>query len=77
MEVSNWLGLVVPAATPDTLIGRLNKALPFALGQVEVRSNITGNGNEVGAGPPLHFNAFAAAEAHRWGRLIREKRITP
>lgn len=77
MEVSNWLGLVVPSGTSDAVVERLNRALLFSLAQTDVASGITGSGNELGAGPPLHFEAFMSAESYRWGRLIREKRITP
>lgn len=77
MEVSNWLGLVAPAGTPDAVVERLNQALLFSLAQTDVASGVTGSGNELGAGPPLHFEAFMAAESYRWGRLIRERRITP
>lgn len=77
MEVSNWLGLVAPAGTPDPVIERLNQALLFSLSQNDVATGITSSGNELAAGPPLHFEAFMAAESYRWGRLIRDKRITP
>lgn len=77
MEMSNWFGLVAPAATPDVVVSRLNAALQFALRQPDVTAAITGSGNELGDGPPVHFEAFMAAESYRWGRLIREKRITP
>lgn len=77
MEVSNWLGLVAPSGTPDTVVERLSRALLFSLSQPDVATGITGSGNELGAGPPLHFEAFMSAESYRWGRLIRDKRITP
>ncbi|UJW83139.1 Bug family tripartite tricarboxylate transporter substrate binding protein [Hydrogenophaga sp. SL48] len=77
MEVSNWLGLVAPSGTPDVVIERLNQALLFSLSQSDVGSTITRNGNELGAGPPMYFDAFMSAESYRWGRLIREKKISP
>jgi tripartite-type tricarboxylate transporter receptor subunit TctC len=77
MEVSNWLGLVAPSGTPVEIVERLNKALLYAVAQPEVRSSITSNGNEVGTGPPMYFDAFMSAESYRWGKLIREKKITP
>lgn len=77
MEVSNWLGVVAPAGTPDAVVDRLNRALRFALSQNDVVTGITRSGNELAAGPPLHFEAFMSAESYRWGRLIRDKRISP
>jgi tripartite-type tricarboxylate transporter receptor subunit TctC len=77
MEVSNWLGLVAPSGTPDVVIDRLNQALLYSLSQSDVGPVITRHGNDLGAGPPLHFDAFMSAESYRWGRLIREKKISP
>lgn len=77
LEVSNWLGLVAPSGTPDAVIERLNQALQFSFSQPDVGSVITRQGNELGAGPPMHFDAFMSAESYRWGRLIRDKKISP
>src|SRR5471032_1362860 len=44
LEATNWSGLVVPAATPQAAIGRLNRDLNAALATPEVQAKFKGFG---------------------------------
>ena len=73
--VSNWLGLVGPKGMPAAAVARLNESFNKALATADLRTKITGPGNEVGGGTPEEFAAFIAAENKRWSTLVKEKNI--
>lgn len=77
VEVLNWQGLVGPKGLPPELIATLGQACNKALAEPEVREKITGQGNEVMGGTPEQFAALIRAESPRWGKVVREARITP
>ena len=77
VEVLNWQGLVGPKGLPPELIATLGQACNKALAEPDVREKITGQGNEVMGGTPEQFAALIRAESPRWGKVVREARITP
>lgn len=77
VEVLNWQGLVGPKGLPPELIATLGQACNKALAEPEVREKITGQGNEVMGGTPEQFAALIRAESPRWGKVVRDARITP
>lgn len=77
VEVLNWQGLVGPKGLPPDLIATLGQACNKALTEPEVREKITGQGNEVMGGTPEQFAALIRAESPRWGKVVRDARITP
>jgi tripartite-type tricarboxylate transporter receptor subunit TctC len=64
------------AATPAPVIDRLNGALSKALGTPEVREKYLAQGSEVVASTPEAFGAWIRSESAKWGRVIRERKIT-
>lgn len=77
MEMSNWLGVIAPKATPPAIIAKLNAALNRALREPDLAEKITGPGNVIGGGTPEAFAAFIAGESRRWAKLIKEHDIKP
>jgi tripartite-type tricarboxylate transporter receptor subunit TctC len=75
-EAQSWVGLLAPAATPAPVIDRLNGALSKALGTPEVREKYLAQGSEVVASTPEAFGAWIRSESAKWGRVIRERKIT-
>ena len=67
--------LLAPAATPATIIQRMNAEVVKALRTPEVEKRLS----ELGAVPaptsPEQFAQILRREGDRWGRLIREKNI--
>ena len=74
-ELTNWFGLVVPAATPNNLIMRIHGDFTKTLQEREIRDRITGMGADVVANSPEQFAAFWRAESDKWARVIREANI--
>lgn len=74
-ELTNWFGLVVPAATPKDLIARIHGDFTRALQDKDIRDKIAGMGADVVANSPEQFAAFWRNESEKWGRVIREADI--
>ena len=75
-EAQLWGGIVVRAGTPPDIIRRLNAEVVKALADSEVRRAFENQGNEVVGSTPEAFDKWIVEESHKWGRLIRERRIT-
>ena len=75
VELGSWYALVAPAATPRSIMARLNaeiakmNALPDYRGQLEKQAFEPLPGN------PDKFPAFVRAELDKWGKVIREAGI--
>jgi len=74
-EATTWHGLVVPAHTPASIIGRLNAATLSALHRPSVANRLAGLGVEVVGGTPLEFSHYINAESTKWGDVIRRAGI--
>jgi tripartite-type tricarboxylate transporter receptor subunit TctC len=74
-ELTNWFGLVVPAATPKDLITRLYGDVSKVLAQPDVRDKIEGMGADVIDSTPDQFAAFMRAETTKWAKVIKQANI--
>lgn len=72
----SWVGMLAPAKTPPEIIARLNAGTVKALAQPDVKARFAELGLETAAGTPAQFDQWIRAEIERWGRVIREQRIT-
>jgi len=71
-EANAYFGLVAPARTPPEAISRLNAAMNDALGDERVRAAFARVGADAAPpNTPEEFRIRAAADAQRWGGLIR------
>lgn len=75
-ESYNWLGMIAPASTPDTVVARLNQAVNEALKQPDIRQMIEGSGGIVVGGTPQAYGKFIAQERAMWGPVIKNANIT-
>jgi len=71
-EANAYFGLAAPARTPPEAISRLNAAMNDALGDERVRAAFARVGADAAPpNTPEEFRIRAAADAQRWGGLIR------
>jgi tripartite-type tricarboxylate transporter receptor subunit TctC len=70
-EASNWFGVAAPKNTPSDIIDKLNKEINVALADPKVKAQLAGLGAAALAGSPADFGQFIAAEAEKWGKVIR------
>jgi len=74
--IATWYGIWAPARTPAPIVGRLQAAIAEVLADPATRTRLEPLGAEPVGDPPEAFAAFVRAEYDRWGRLVREARIT-
>ncbi len=75
-EASSWGAVMAPAATPAPVIGRLNAVLREALAQPALRERLAAVGADPLSSTPEELAAYLRAETEKWGRVVREARIT-
>jgi len=69
-EVSLWLGLLAPKATPRPVIARLSGATAHALATDEVKAAFAKQGVDAFIGTPDDFAAFYRGEVEKWRKVI-------
>jgi len=70
-EVSLWVGVLAPGATPPALIERLNAEIQRVLEIPEVRERIGNLGAEIVSGPPEVLAKYIDSEIKRWSTAIK------
>ena len=68
---SNWFGVAAPRNTPSEIIDKLNTEIGVVLAEPKVKARLADLGEAVLAGSPADFGRFIAAEAEKWGKVIR------
>jgi len=75
-DVPSWFGLVGPAGLPKEMVAQLSRALMDGLKQPDVAERFAQIGAEAKPGTPEQFAQLIADENARWGRVIRDAKIT-
>ena len=73
-EIMNSIGLVAPAATPASVIARINAAVAQAVSTPEVRQSLSASGMEPVVASPEAFAVHLRAIMERWGKFINANR---
>ena len=69
--VTGWYGMMVPAATPATVLRILHEGTVKALKSREVSGKLAAEAAEVTGNTPQEFAAFLKSETDQWGRVVR------
>jgi tripartite-type tricarboxylate transporter receptor subunit TctC len=77
MDISLWYGIVVPAATPQSIVQRLNTEFAKILDMADVRKSFAEQGADIEGGTAAAFDAFMREEQARWGAVIKQAGIKP
>ncbi|MDI3305953.1 MAG: tripartite tricarboxylate transporter substrate binding protein [Acetobacteraceae bacterium] len=75
-EIATWYGIWAPARTPAAILARLQGAVATAVARPEVRERLATLGADPVADTPEHFARFVRSEYDRWGKLVRDAKIT-
>jgi tripartite-type tricarboxylate transporter receptor subunit TctC len=75
-EAQSWVGMLGPAGLPDEILKKLEAAVRGAALDAEVRERLQAQGYEVIGTAGVPFAQWLQVEGTRWGRVIREQRIT-
>jgi len=74
-ELTNWFGLVAPAATPAATVARIHADVVRVLKDPAIAEKLSGMGATAIGNTPEEFGAVMRADSEKWGRLIREAHI--
>jgi tripartite-type tricarboxylate transporter receptor subunit TctC len=77
LGITNWTGIMVPAATPAAIVAKINADANAVLAEAEMKRRIIDQGFEPVAMTPAESRTFFDAEIARWGKLVREAGIKP
>jgi tripartite-type tricarboxylate transporter receptor subunit TctC len=75
VNLATWIFLMAPAATPDAVVGLLNKTINEILRQPDMREKLLGQGFVQTGGTVEEMAARMRAEAELWGTVIRNANI--
>lgn len=75
-NATNWYAFVASAKTPKPLLDRWNTEIVKVLNTPEVRDNLLKHGQTASPTGREELGQFIAAEHAKWGRIIRERKIT-
>jgi tripartite-type tricarboxylate transporter receptor subunit TctC len=71
-----WVGLLAPAKTPPEIVERLNAGVARVLALSDTKTRFAELGLEATPSSPEELDRWIRAEMGRWGRVIREQKIT-
>jgi len=75
-EAQSWVGMLVPAGTPQPVVARLAAETAKALARPDIRERLASQGFIVVGGTPADFGAYIRAESDKWGKVIRDLNVT-
>jgi tripartite-type tricarboxylate transporter receptor subunit TctC len=76
-EAALWSGLLAPARTPVTILGKLHLETVNALALPDLRAKLADLGMEGVGNSPDEFAAAIKSEIPRWAKLIKNSGIKP
>ena len=71
-EVTGWLGMFAPAATPRNVIATLNAHMVKALTAPDTQKRLAEHGAEASPSTPAEFGALLKSETVRWAQVIKD-----
>ena len=74
-EFNSWVGILVPAATPQAIVTRLNEHVVKAVRAPDISERLAKEGAEIVGSTPEYFRKVMAEEAALWSKVISEMGI--
>jgi tripartite-type tricarboxylate transporter receptor subunit TctC len=75
-EVLNWLGLMAPAGTPDSIIRALNKATVQSMKSADLRQQLLEVGVEPTFSSPAQFSELIRSDGIKWAEIVKKSGAT-
>jgi tripartite-type tricarboxylate transporter receptor subunit TctC len=69
-EISLWQGIVAPAATPRTVVMKLNQQIAASLRTSEMKGKLTVQGLDAVGNTPEQFAAYIREEIAKWTKVV-------
>jgi tripartite-type tricarboxylate transporter receptor subunit TctC len=74
-ESDTWIGMFVPAGTPQTVVQKLHAATAAALAEPEVKTRLDTQGVSIVAGPPADLDQLVTREIKLFTQVVKEQGI--
>jgi tripartite-type tricarboxylate transporter receptor subunit TctC len=74
-EFTGWMGLLAPAATPQSIIGKLHSEAARIVHLPEVKQRFVIDAADPVGSTPEQFAAHLKAEIERWSRVAKQAGI--
>ena len=74
-DVTQWYGVLAPAATPRPIVARLQSEIAAALKHPDTAARLASDGADAVGSTPEQFAQLLVAERDKWGQLIRRAGI--
>lgn len=75
-ELNGWSGLLVHANTPKDIVRKLNQEIVAIITAPEIRDRFANMGFDIVGNTPEQFQGFIEAEVSKWGKVVRDAKIT-
>jgi tripartite-type tricarboxylate transporter receptor subunit TctC len=75
-EAVGLAAIFAPAGTPQPIVDKLYREIAAILAMPDVKSRLEGMGLEIVASSPSEFAAYIDSESKKWGKLIKDAKVT-
>jgi tripartite-type tricarboxylate transporter receptor subunit TctC len=75
-EVVQWYGLFAPANTPKEIVDRLNREVVAVMKDPDTATKFAAQGADIVSGSPDELGKLVQSELAKWGKFIKEAKIT-
>ena len=73
---STWAGVLAPAGTPPAVVKRVAEEVAAIVRLDDVKAKLEAMGTIPAGGTPAEFETFIASETAKWGKVIRDAKVT-
>jgi tripartite-type tricarboxylate transporter receptor subunit TctC len=75
IEAVTWVGLFAPAATPQSIVDRLNREIARIVREPDIAAKLSAQGIAVSGGPPDELRKLVSSEIRRWTAVAKQNGI--
>jgi tripartite-type tricarboxylate transporter receptor subunit TctC len=75
-EVVQWYGLFAPARTPKEIVEKLNREIVLVMKDPDTAKKFAAQGADIVTGSPEQLGTLVQSELAKWGKFIKEAKIT-
>ena len=72
VEITGWVGVMVPHGTPKNIIGTLYGDITAILQMPDVKQRLVASGADPVGSTPEQFRAFLTSETRKWAKVIKD-----
>ena len=75
-ETVGLAAILAPSGTPPAIVDKVAREVAAILRMPDVRAQLEAMGLEIVASPPAEFAAYIDGESRKWGKLIKDAKVT-